>query len=126
MSTVEAMSDPPLGFSAGDDPERDKRGKDPNGDSDDAQSRRDPSGFGSGGFDVAAPGQLFPRRGQRFSGPATTMPPGSSGASGPVNYDLARHLAAKSIGFMAPIPPSPKSAISDPVHLAETWLDGAT
>ncbi len=47
-------------------------------------------------------------------------------ARGPVNYDLARQLASSSIGFVAPIPDATASAIADAVHLAETWLDGAT
>ena len=48
------------------------------------------------------------------------------GSSGPVNYDLARQLASSSIGFVAPIPAATSSAIADAVHLADTWLDGAT
>ncbi len=127
MSTVDGMSDQPFGFSAGDDPDRDKSGKDPAGGSGDDPSRRDPFGFGGGDFDVADLGQLFTRLGQMFSGAATAMGTGASGSSsGPVNYDLARQLASNSIGFVAPIPPSTTSAISDAVHLAETWLDGAT
>jgi putative hydrolase len=43
-----------------------------------------------------------------------------------VNYDLARELASRSIGFVRPIPDTTSSAISDAVHLAETWLDGVT
>jgi putative hydrolase len=46
--------------------------------------------------------------------------------SGPVNYDFARQLASSSIGFAAPIPEATTTAIADAVHLAETWLDGAT
>jgi putative hydrolase len=47
-------------------------------------------------------------------------------ASGPVNYELARRVASSSIGFVAPVPASTSKAIADAVHLAETWLDGAT
>jgi putative hydrolase len=47
-------------------------------------------------------------------------------ASGPVNYELARRVASSSIGFVAPIPAATNQAIADAVHLAETWLDGAT
>ena len=57
------------------------------------------------------------RRGQRD---------GRRSASGPVNYDLARQLASSSIGFVAPIPDATTTAIADAVHLADTWLDGAT
>ncbi|HTF54356.1 MAG TPA: zinc-dependent metalloprotease, partial [Pseudonocardia sp.] len=46
--------------------------------------------------------------------------------SGPVNYDLARQLAANSIGFVKPIPEATATAIADAVRLAETWLDGVT
>ena len=59
-----------------------------------------------------------------FSGAGSAMAGG--GASGPVNYDLARQLASSSIGFTAPIPDGTSSAIADAVRLAETWLDGAT
>ena len=42
-----------------------------------------------------------------------------------MNYELARKLASSSIGFSAPVPESTASAISDALHLADTWLDGA-
>jgi len=50
---------------------------------------------------------------------------GGAGA-GPVNYDLARKLASSSIGFTAPIAEATSGAVADAVHLADTWLDGAT
>jgi putative hydrolase len=116
------MADPPFGFSPGDDPDRDKQNKDPD------SSASDPfgfgSGFGAGDFNVADLGQMFTRLGQMFSGAGNAMAGGTS--SGPVNYDLARQLASSSIGFAAPIPAATSSAIADAVHLAETWLDGAT
>jgi putative hydrolase len=115
------MADLPFGFSADDDPDRDKRGKDPN--SGDGPGRPDPSGMG-GDFDVADLGQLFSRLGQMFSGAGSAMSSGN--ASGPVNYDLARQLATSSIGFVKPIPAATSTAISDAVRLADTWLDGAT
>ena len=114
------MADPPFGFSAGDDPERDKPKKDPG-------SGGDPFGgaFGSGGdFDMSQLGQIFSKLGEMFSGAGTAAPGGS--ASGPVNYDLARQLASNSIGFVAPVAEQTSTAISDAVRLAETWLDGAT
>src|SRR6201997_4643960 len=111
MSTVDGMADLPFGFSAGDDPDRDKRGKEPD-------SGDEP------GFDVADLGKLFTQLGQMFSGAGVAMSSGK--ASGPVNYDLARQLASQSIGFVKPIPDSTSSAIADAVHLAETWLDGVT
>lgn len=116
MSTVGDMADLPFGFSAGDDPERDKPGKDDSGST-------DPFGMG-GDFDMADLGQIFTRLGQMFSGAGTAMASGKP--SGPVNYELARQLASSSIGFVPPIPAATSSAISDAVHLAETWLDGAT
>lgn len=108
------MADLPFGFSAGDDPDPEKPGKD------------DPdagSGFG-GDFDMADLGQLFTRLGQMFSGAGNVMATGQS--SSPVNYELARQVASSSIGSVAPIPATTTSAISDAVHLAETWLDGVT
>lgn len=105
------MADLPFGFSAGDDPDREKRGKDPeSGD--------------EGQFDVADLGKLFTQLGQMFSGAGAAMSSGK--ASGPVNYDLARQLASRSIGFVKPVPDSTASAIADAVHLADTWLDGVT
>ncbi|HUL98626.1 MAG TPA: zinc-dependent metalloprotease, partial [Mycobacterium sp.] len=77
------MADLPFGFSAGDDPDRDKHGKDP--------ESGDP-----GDFDFADLGQLFTKLGQMFSGAGSAMSSGK--ASGPVNYDLARRLASSAIG----------------------------
>src|SRR3984893_9002665 len=116
------MADLPFGFSGGDDPDRDKHGKDP--DSGDEHSRPDPFGTGGGDFNVADLGQLFTQLGQMFSGAGTAMSSGQG--SGPVNYDLARQLASRSIGFVPQIPAATNQAISDAVHLAETWLDGVT
>ena len=122
MSTVEDMADLPFGFS-GEDPERDKRDKkDPDNGGDDTHPN--PFGFSGGDFDMADLGQIFTRLGQMFSGAGTAMSGGKT--SGPVNYDIARQLASSSIGFVRPIPDTTASAIADAVHLAETWLDGAT
>jgi putative hydrolase len=121
MSTVEDMADMPFGFSAGDDPDREKRREN---DPDSGSGSADPFGLGSlgGEFNVADLGEMFTRLGQMFSGA------GSMGgqSSGPVNYELARQLASSSIGFVAPIPIATREAIGDAVHLAETWLDGVT
>ncbi|WP_152531596.1 zinc-dependent metalloprotease [Mycobacterium sp. UM_CSW] len=120
MSTVDVMPDLPFGFSSGDDPEREK--KDPGSGS----GGSDPMGaFGMGGeFGMGDLGQIFTQLGQMFSSAGTVMAGGKS--SGPVNYELARRVASSSIGFVAPIPASTTKAIADAVHLAETWLDGAT
>ncbi|OBI47111.1 hydrolase [Mycobacterium sp. E796] len=114
------MPDLPFGFSSGDDPEREK--KDPGSGS----GGSDPLGaFGMGGeFGMGDLGQIFTQLGQMFSSAGTVMAGGK--ASGPVNYELARRVASTSIGFVAPIPASTTKAIADAVHLAETWLDGAT
>lgn len=69
-------------------------------------------------------GQIFTQLGQMFSSAGSASAGGSD--SGPVNYELARRVASNSIGFVAPIPATTNSAIADAVHLAETWLDGAT
>jgi putative hydrolase len=115
------MADLPFGFSSGDDPDRDKRGKDESGDGDDTSPN--PFGFGGGDFNMADLGQLFSKLGEMFSGAGSAM---TSGEGGPVNYDLARQLASNSIGFVRPVPEATGKAIADAVHLAETWLDGAT
>ena len=102
------MADLPFGFSSGDsgdDPDR-KRGDKPGGE-----------------FNMGDLGQIFSQLGQMFSGAGSAM---ASGKSGPVNYDLARKLASSSIGFTAPVSDTTASAIRDAVHLADTWLDGAT
>src|ERR1700704_4697268 len=112
------MSDLPFGFSHGDDPDRDKPEKDP-----DPGSQPDPFGFGGAGFDMSDLGQIFTRLGEMFSGGNAT---GGGKQSGPVNFDLARQLAANSIGFVKPVPEATANAISDAVRLAETWLDGVT
>jgi putative hydrolase len=113
------MADVPFGFSAGDDPERDKRDKDPA-----AGGGPFGGGFPGGDFDMSQLGQIFSQLGEMFSGAGTSMAGGQS--AGPVNYDLARQLAASSIGFVAPVPEQTTAAIADAVRLAETWLDGVT
>ena len=123
------MADLPFGFSSGDDPERDKRKKDPDSGSGDAggPTPGDPFGMGFAGgseFDMSQLGQIFSRLGEMFSGAGNVMADGTK--SGPVNYDLARQLASSSIGFVAPVSENTTSAISDAVRLAETWLDGVT
>jgi len=112
------MPDLPFGFS-GDDPDRDPerdRGKNPN-------PGADPFGLGGAGFNPGDLGQLFSKLGEMFSGAGTAM---ASGKGGAVNYDLARKLASSSIGFSAPVPEQTAKAVADAVHLADTWLDGAT
>lgn len=117
------MADLPFGFAAGDDPDR-ERGDDARQGPGSGSSGADPFGFGSGGFNPADLGQIFTQLGQMFSGAAAGAASGQP--AGPVNYDIARQLASSSIGFVAPITESTTSAIADAVHLADTWLDGAT
>lgn len=128
VSTVDGMADLPFGFSSGDDPERDKRKKDPDGGAGSGENPADPFGqmFGAGGagFDMGDLGQIFTKLGEMFSGAGGAMAGGTQ--SGPVNYDLARQLASNSIGFVAPIPEKTGTAVADAVRLAETWLDGVT
>ncbi|MGA8547971.1 MAG: zinc-dependent metalloprotease, partial [Mycobacterium sp.] len=126
MSTVGGMADLPFGFSGGEDPDPDKRRDDGPQDPESGSGSADPFGLGGlgGQFDMADLGQIFTRLGQMFSGAGSAMAGGQS--SGPVNYELARQLASSSIGFVAPIPAATSQAISDAVHLAETWLDGVT
>ena len=111
------MADLPFGFSHGDDPDRDKRKKDPD-------PGADPFGLGGGNFDMADLGQIFAKLGEMFSGAGNVMAGGQQ--SGPVNYDLARQLAGSSIGFVKPVSEQTSGAVADAVRLAETWLDGVT
>src|SRR3954468_8938496 len=111
------MADLPFGFSSGDDPDPDKRKKDPD-------AGGDPFGMGGAEFDMSQLGQVFSRLGEMFSGAGGVMAGGKQ--SGPVNYDLARQLASSQIGFVAPVSEKTGVAIADAVRLAETWLDGAT
>jgi putative hydrolase len=117
------MADMPFGFSHGDDPDREKREKK---EPDSPSGASDPLGaFGiSGDFGMGDLGQIFTQLGQMFSSAGTMT--GGDKSSGPVNYELARRVASSSIGFVAPIPATTNNAITDAVHLAETWLDGAT
>ena len=110
------MADVPFGFSSGDDPDKRDKGEGPGG--------ANPFGFGGGGdFNVGDLGQIFSKLGEMFSGAGSAMATGGGGA---VNYDLARKLASSSIGFTAPVSESTTKAVADAVHLADTWLDGAT
>jgi putative hydrolase len=110
------MADLPFGFSSGDDPDKRDKG-------DKGEGAQNPFGFGGGDFNVGDLGQLFSKLGEMFSGAGSAMATGGGGA---VNYDLARKLASSSIGFTAPVSESTTKAVADAVHLADTWLDGAT
>ncbi len=112
MGTVISMADLPFGFSSGDDPDRER-----------SSGPTDPFGMGAG-FNMADLGQVFTQLGQMFSGAGRMSADGSP--AGPVNYDLARQVATKSIGSVTPVSASTATAVTDAVHLAETWLDGAT
>lgn len=122
------MADPPFGFSAGDDSSKDESGREEHEkkNPDPGSGAQDPlAAFGiSGDFGMGDLGQIFTQLGQMFSNAGTVMAGGQ--ASGPVNYDLARRVATNTIGFVAPVPATTISAINDAVHLAETWLNGAT
>jgi putative hydrolase len=126
------MADPPFGFSRGDDSSKDEGDNHGKNDPNSGSGASDPfAAFGLGGmggnFGMGDLGQIFTQLGQMFSNAGTAMASGASGTqSGPINYDLAGRVASNSIGFVAPIPAATISAISDAVHLAETWLDGAT
>lgn len=115
------MANPPFGFSADDDPDRDQQKKS-NGPGDGNQGGA--FGFSEGQFNPADLGQIFSQLGQMFSGVGSVVTGNTSDE--PVNYDVAKKIASNSIGFVAPIPVSTSNAIGDAVHLAETWLDGAT
>jgi putative hydrolase len=125
------MADLPFGFSHGDDPDKGggKGGRDKGegGNGPDGPGGANPFGFGGGDFNIGDLGQIFSKLGEMFSGAGGAMAGGGAqGAGGAVNYDLARKLASSSIGFTAPVSESTAKAVDDAVHLADTWLDGAT
>jgi putative hydrolase len=116
------MSDVPFGFSDRDD---DPDNKGPEGAGGSGASGGQPFGFGGEGFDPAALGQMLTQFGQMLSGMGTAASQGTGG--GPVNYDVARQLARQQLGAtVEPVSQGAASAVSDAVHLAELWLDGAT
>src|ERR1700738_3878649 len=99
------MADPPFGFSAGDDPERDKPKKDPDSgpgsgsDGIGGPAAGDPFGFSGGSeFDMSQLGEMFTRLGEMFSGAGNVMTGGKQ--SGPVNYDRARPRGARAKRFV--------------------------
>lgn len=128
------MSDTPFGFSLPnpDDDDRDKdsnrgSGKKGGGDS----GAQGPFGFPGGeGFDPsqvdpAALGRMLSQFGQMISGMGSSI--GTATGSGPVNYELAKHLARGQLDrHSTSISDGTASAIRDASHLAELWLDGAT
>jgi putative hydrolase len=66
-------------------------------------------------------GQMLTQLGQMLSQASTS--------SGPVNYDLAKHLATQrleTVGGAGEPTPAQVSAVKDAVRLAEVWLDPAT
>src|SRR3984893_11336700 len=122
------MPTPPFVFSSGDDSSKDEPGREEHGkkNPDSGSGAQDPlAAFGIGGeFGMGDLGQIFTQLGQMFSNAGSGMAGGQQ--PGPVNSDLARRVAPSSIGFVAPVSATTNSAIHDAVHLAETWLDGAT
>ena len=79
MSTVEGMADLPFGFSSGDDPERDKRKKDPDSGSPSSGGTGGPAvGMGGSEFDMSQLGQIFSRLGEMFSGAGNVMAGGAA------------------------------------------------
>lgn len=103
----------PFGFSASDDDGRD--------------NDRDPNPGGAGGFDPSQFGQfgqMLSQFGQMLGsmGSAMTGP----GASGPVNYQLARTIALQALGRTPVVSDASKTAAQESVRLAELWLDETT
>ncbi|MGH3917073.1 MAG: zinc-dependent metalloprotease [Pseudonocardiaceae bacterium] len=114
------MSDLPFGFGSHDPRDRDRDRPEEGG-----RSGPDPAnpfgGFGAGGMDVGALGQMLTQLGQMLS-------QSSSGASsaGPVNYDLAKQMALQRLSTTGLPSAAQATAVTDAVHLAELWLDPAT
>ncbi|GGM41999.1 hydrolase [Longimycelium tulufanense] len=122
------MSDVPFGFQPPEDPEDrgSKRpgGEQPGGSSPQGPGGGPPPGFpgmpGGGAFDFGALGQMLTQLGQILSHATTS--------SGPVNYDLAKQLAAQRLAAGGAGTPTNEQAgaVADAVHLAELWLDAVT
>ena len=109
----------PFGFSASDDDGRDDdrdRGQGgPGG----------PGGFGgAGGFDPSQFGEMLSQFGQMIGSMGSAM--SGPGASGPVNYQLAKTIALRSLGRTPVITDSSRTAAVESVRLAELWLDETT
>ncbi|HET9944440.1 MAG TPA: zinc-dependent metalloprotease, partial [Actinomycetes bacterium] len=102
------MTDRPFGFI----PPEGEPGRDP-------QRPDQPTGPPPG-FDMGELGQMLTQLGQMLSHASTT--------SGPVNYDLAKHLAMQRLAPEGAGEPTDdqRSAVRDAVRLAEVWLDPAT
>ncbi|GAA1705834.1 zinc-dependent metalloprotease [Dietzia cercidiphylli] len=103
----------PFGFSASDDDGRDDdRGRDPGG-----PGGFDPSQFGQFGQMLSQFGQMLGSMGSAMTGP---------GASGPVNYQLARTVALQALGRTPVVSEASGTAAQESVRLAELWLDETT
>ncbi|MGF0226459.1 zinc-dependent metalloprotease [Dietzia natronolimnaea] len=103
----------PFGFSASDDDGRDDdRGRDPGG-----PGGFDPSQFGQFGQMLSQFGQMLGSMGSAMTGP---------GASGPVNYQLARTVALQALGRAPVVSEASGTAAQESVRLAELWLDETT
>jgi len=111
------MSDLPFGFGAPDPRDPDRRP------GEGGQGAPDPAnpfgGFGMGGLDVGALGQMLTQLGQMLS-------QSSTGGGGPVNYDLAKQMAVQKLSTTGLPSAEQATAVADAVHLAELWLDPAT
>jgi len=103
------MSDRPFGFGPEGEP-----GRDPQRSGGDQPT-------GPPGFDVGELGQMLTQLGQMLSQASTS--------SGPVNYELAKHLATQRLdatGGAGEPTAAQLSAVQDALRLAEVWLDLAT
>jgi putative hydrolase len=103
------MSDHPFGFG----PPEGEPGRDP--------QRPGDQPIGPPGMDMGALGQMLTQLGQMLSHASTS--------SGPVNYDLAKHLAIQRLeatGVTGEPGDAQLGAIKDAIRLAELWLDPAT
>src|SRR5262249_4064740 len=104
--TVDTMSDRPFGFDQEGEPSRDPK-----------RSGGDQP-TGPPGFDMSALGQMLTQLGQMLSH--------ASASSGPVNYELAKHIAMQRLEATGEPTAAQLSAVTDAVRLAEVWLDPAT
>ncbi len=112
VSTVEAMTNLPFGFSlpgSGD------------GDDENNRSGNAPGQGAQGGFDLSQLGSMLSQLGQMMSSAAATTP-----NAGPVNYDLAKRLALSQVPVSHPASGVDVNQVREAVALAEVWLDGVT
>lgn len=103
------MTNLPFGFNtSGDDDNEGRPGGGPSGPG------------GPGGFDLGQLGSMLSQLGQMMS------QAGQSPTAGPVNYELARQMAASQVPASHPASSVDVAQVAEAIKLSEVWLDGVT